>query len=87
MHIIKLLLYMKKKSDNRVILEIKLSFNQRDLNEKDFIVLFEISSSRFICKLSLRSNLGLLESVAKMLNSAKFKAHLHCNKWSGIAAC
>ena len=41
--------------------------------------------SRFINKLSLRSNLNLLQSVAKMLKSSKFMAQLHCNRWSDIA--
>ena len=43
--------------------------------------------SRFINKLSLRSKLNLLQSVAKMLKSSKFMAQLHCNRWSDIADC
>ena len=51
------------------------------------MVLFKIGLSRFIKKLSLRSNLNLLQSVAKMLKLSKFMAQLHCNKWSDIADC
>ena len=40
--------------------------------------------SRFINKLSLRSNLNLLESIAKMLKLSKFMAQLHCNRWPKI---
>ena len=41
--------------------------------------------SHFINKLSLRSNLNLLKSVAKMLKSSKFMAQLLCNRLSDIA--
>ena len=43
--------------------------------------------SCFIDKLSLRSNLNLLQSVAKMLKSSKFMVQLHCIRWSEIAYC
>ena len=82
----KLLLYIKMKSDNHVILEMKLSSYSKSSNGNDFIV-FKIGLSRFINKLSLRSNLNLLQSVAKMLKSSKFMAQLHCNRWSDIADC
>ena len=82
----KLLLYIKMKSDNHVILEMKLSSYSKSSNGNDFIV-FKIGFSRFINKLSLRSNLNLLKSVAKMLKSSKFMAQLHCNRWSDIADC
>ena len=66
-HRTKLLLYINTKSDNHVILEIKLS--------------------RFIIKLSLKSDLKLLQSVAKILKPSTFMAQLHCNRWSDIADC
>ena len=81
------IVYIKTKFDNHVILEIKLSFYSKSSNGNDFIVLFEIGLSRLINKLSLRSNLNLLQSVAKMLKSSKFMAQLHCNRWSDIADC
>ena len=43
--------------------------------------------SCFVNKLSLRSNLNLLHSVAKMLKSSKFMVQLHCIRWSEIADC
>ena len=67
--------------------KLNCHFNQRDLKWKDFIVLFKRFLSCFISKLSLRSNLSILESLAKMLKSAKFMAHLHCNRLLGIATC
>ena len=56
-------------------------------NGNDFIVLFKIVLSHFITKLSLKSNLNLLQSVAKMLKSSKFMAQLRCNRWPDIADC
>ena len=86
-HRMKLLLYIKTKSGNHVILEIKLSSSSKFSNGNDFIVLFKIGFSRFINKLSLRSNLNLLQSVAKMVKSSKFMAQLHCNRWADITDC
>ena len=58
-------------------------------NGKDFIVLllFKIGLSRFIKRLSLRSNLNLLDSAAKMSKLSKFIVQLHCIRWSDIADC
>ena len=70
-----------------MIFEIKLSSKSKSSNGNDFIVLFKIDFSRFINKLSLRSILNLLQFVAKMLKSSKFKAQLQYNRWSDIADC
>ena len=43
-------------------------------NGNDFIVLLKIGLSRFINKLTLRRNLNLLQSVAKMLKLSKLMA-------------
>ena len=61
--------------------EIKESKNSDGNN---FIVLFQIGLSYFMNKFSFRSNLNLLESVAKMLKSSKFMAQWHCNRWSDV---
>ena len=71
-HTIKVL-YIKRKSDNHVILEIRLSFQSNSSNGNNFI--------------ALRSNLNLLESIAKLLKSSKFTTQLHCNGWLDIADC
>ena len=80
-HRMKLPLYIKTKSDNHVILQIKLLFQSKSSNGNNFIVLFKIGLPHFINKLSLSSNLNLLQSVAKMLKSSDFMAQLHCNRW------
>ena len=54
---------------------------------KDWFTLKQISSfatsfTRFFNKLCCRSNLYLLEFLAKMLKSSKFMAQLNCNSWS-----
>ena len=49
--------------------------------------MFKIDLLCFLNKLSLISNLNLLESIAEMLKSSKFMAQLHCNRWSDIADC
>ena len=41
--------------------------------------------SRFIKRLSLRSNLDLLDSAAKILKLSMFIMQLHYNRWSDIA--
>ena len=51
------------------------------------MVLFKVGISHFINKFPYRSNLNLLQPVAKMLKSSKFKAQLHSNRWSDIADC
>ena len=45
--------------------------------------------NRFVAfyKLSLRSNLNLLEFITNTLKPSKFMAQLHCNLWSDIADC
>ena len=48
----------------------------RNHNGNDFIVLLKIGLSRFINKLTLRRNLNLLQSVAKMLKLSKLMAKL-----------
>ena len=58
-----------------------------DLHQNSLIVLFKIGWSRFINKLTLRYNLNLLESAAKIWKLSKFMAQLHCNKWSDIGDC
>ena len=43
--------------------------------------------SRFIKRLSLRSNLNILDSAAKISKVSKFIVQLRCNRWSDIADC
>ena len=49
--------------------------------------MFKIGLSSFIKRLSLRSNLNLIDSAAKISNLSKFIVQLHCNRWSDIADC
>ena len=46
---------------------------------------FKIGLSHFIKRLSLRSNLNLLDSAAKISKLSKFMVQLHSNRWSDIA--
>ena len=65
-----------------------LSFQLKNQTSKHVAdTTFKIGFSHFINKVSLRSNLNLLQSVAKMLKSSKFMAQLHHNRWSDIADC
>ena len=58
-HRMKLPLYIKTKSDNHVILQIKLLFQSKSSYGNNFIVLFKIGLPHFINKLSLSSNLNI----------------------------
>ena len=56
-------------------------------NGKDLTVLFKMSLSWDISKLSLISKLILLESLDKMVKSSKFMLQSQVSKWSEIADC
>ena len=86
-HGTRLLLYIKKESNNHLILEIKLSPKSQSSNGKNFTALFKIVLPCFIYKLSLRRNLNLLEYVAKLFKSSKFMAQLHGKIWSDVVDC
>ena len=60
-----------------------MSSQSKSFNGNYFIVLFKTDLSRFINKLSIRSNLTLLESIAKMLKLSKFIGQSLCDRWLG----
>ena len=63
---------------NHGILEKNCHFNQRvSIETILWSCLKYVGLPRFINKLSLRSNLNLLQFAAKMLKSSKFMAQLH----------
>ena len=73
--------------DCQVALLWRLLNRDKSLKVIYFIVLLKIGLSRFIKRLSLRSNLNLLDSAAKISKLSKFIVQLHCNRWSDIADC
>ena len=63
-------------------------FSTRAFSKGNYLItLFKIGLLCFINKLSLTSNLYLLESRAKLLNLSKIMAQLHRNRWPDIADC
>ena len=68
-------------------LERNCHLNQRFPMEMFLSSCLKKGFSHFINKLSLRSNLNLLESVAKIMTSSKFMAQLQGNRWSDTADC
>ena len=73
--------------DCQVALLWRMLNRDKSLKVLYFIVLIKIGLSRFIKRLSLRSNLNLLDSAAKISKLSKFIVQLHCNRWLDIADC